>query len=96
LKIYYHEEVDGRGGEDETESEFAESCVHTFDLAAHVDGAARRKFGPKLVDDFGDLTGDATEIGALYVGVNVEDRLHVGVTNDCRCFGALERDYVAE
>ena len=89
LEVDDHQEVNERGGEDEAEAELAERGVHAFDLAAHVDRAARRKFRAKLVNDFHDLIGNATEIRALDVGVDVEHRLHVGMADDGGCFAAL-------
>ena len=61
LEINDHQEINERCGEDEAEAQFAERAVHAFNLAAHVDRAPGWKFGPKLVYDFCDLIGDATE-----------------------------------
>src|SRR4029434_7571524 len=95
LEIDDHQEINERSGKDETEAQLAESAVHAFNLAAHVDRAAGWKFGAKLVYDFCNLIGDATEISALHIGINIEHRLHVGVADICWCFIALERDEVA-
>ena len=78
------------------EAEFAERGVHAFDLTADGDRVAGRELRSNLIHDPCDLVGDATEIGALHVCVNVEDRLHVGVTLHCRRLRALKRNDVAQ
>ena len=96
LEINDHQEINERRGENETEAQFAERAVHAFNLAAHVNRASGRKFGAKLVYDFCDLIGNATEIGALHIGIDVEHRLHIGVADVRWCFIALERDQIAQ
>jgi hypothetical protein len=96
LEINDHQEINERCGEDEAEAQFAERAVHAFNLAAHVDRVPGWKFGAKLVYDFCDLIGDATEIRALHIGINVEYRLHIGVADVRWCFIALERDQIAQ
>ncbi len=96
LKIDDHQKINQHGRENETEAKFAERGVHAFNLTAHGDRAARREFRTKFVHDFRDLVRNAAKIGALHVCVNVEHRLHVGMTNDRRRFRAIERDDVAE
>ena len=79
-----------RTAANETETEFAERGVHAFDLAAHSDCVAGREFRAQLVDDLCDLVGNAAEIGALHVRINIEHRLHVAVTLHRRRFRAIK------
>jgi hypothetical protein len=90
LEIDDHQKINQHSGENETEPEFAERGIHTFNLATHDDGASRRELRAKFVHNFCDFVGDAAEISALDICVNVEHRLHVGVTLHRRRFRAIK------
>ena len=90
LEIDDHQEINEDGGENETESEFAERGIHTFDLASHGDRASGRELRTKLIHDLCHFVRNAAEIGALHICVNVEHWLDVGVTLHRRRFGTIK------
>ena len=95
LEIDHHQEIDEERGKDEAESEFVERGVHAFHLTAHSNSAAGCEFWTDLVHNLCDLIRDAAKIRALHIGINIEDRLDIGVIHHRRCLAPTKRDDVA-
>ena len=96
LVVHDHQQVDEHGGEQEPDAEIAEGVVHALDLADHLDGVARLQLLLQVGHDLVDLAGDAAEIAALHAGIDLVDRLDVGLVGVGRHAVALERRDVAE
>src|SRR5262249_30099839 len=78
------------------DGEIAERGVHAVDLADDLDSVAGRQLGLVFGHDLLDVARDAAEIAAVSVGVNLVDRLNVGLVGVGRDRVAGERGDVAE
>ena len=76
--------------------EVAEGVVHALDLADDLDRVAGRKLLLQVGDDLADVVGDAAEIAALHAGIDLVDRLDVGLVGVGRHAVAREGRHIAE
>ena len=87
LVVHHHQQIDEHGGEQEPDAEIAERAVHALDLADDLDRVAGRELLLQLRHDLVDVAGDAAEIAALHAGIDLVDRLDVGLVGcwSARC-----------
>ena len=96
LEVHDHQQIDQQRGEHQADAEIQKGRLHALHLPLHGDRIARRERLLILRDDLVDLGGDGAEVAALHVGVDIVDRLNVGVGDDLRRGAPAQRRHVAE
>ena len=79
LVVHDHEHIDEDRGEEQPDAQIVEGIIHALDLAYDLNRIARRELFLQLRDDAVDVFGDTAEIAGLDVGVDLVDRLDVGL-----------------
>ena len=79
LIVHDHQQIDEHRGEQQADAEIAESVVHALDLSDHLNRIAGLELLLQLGDDLVDVGCDAAEIAALHAGIDLIDRLDVGL-----------------
>src|SRR6185437_9779643 len=90
LVVDDHEQINHHRRKQEAYAKVSERVVHAFNLTDDLNRIARRQLLLNASDDLVDVACYATEIAALNTGVNLVDRLDVGLIAVGRHSAALE------
>jgi len=79
LVVHDHEHIDENRGEEQPDAHIVKGFIHTLDLAYDLNRIAWRELFLQVRDDDGNVFGDTAEIAVLDVGIDLVDRLDVGL-----------------
>src|SRR5271165_3115816 len=96
LVVDDHQHINEHGREQEPDAEVPEGIVHALDLAENLNRVARLELLLQLRDDLIDVVGDAAQIAVPHTGIDVVDRLDIGLVEIGGNAVALQRRHVAE
>ena len=92
LEIDGHQKVDQNYGEDDAQAQPVKRRVHRLHLSSDLDACSARQLLADPSNDAVYLVTNPTEIPAIHVGVNVEQRLRVVVVDNSWRYSAGDFD----
>ncbi len=91
-----HQQVHQHHRENHSQPQAVEGIFHGGHLAAQVDGGTAGQLGLDLLDDLFDAGTDRSQIAAVHVGIDIEDRLHIVMVDDFGRHAAVHASQVGE
>jgi hypothetical protein len=96
LVVHDHQQVNENGSEQEPDAHIAKGIVHALDLAQYLDRIAGRELLLQPGDSLVDIAGYAAQIAALGIGIDLVNRLNVGLVGIGRHRDAGQCSHIAQ